>query len=211
MEFEEFPKIARLSRDIVITEKIDGTNAQVLITDKELYSEAMKAQGKTPYWSVECQKNGTIIYNDLLIRVGSRTRYLNHQEDNFGFWKWVSENASEISKLGPGRHYGEWWGHGIQRNYGLTERRFSLFNVGRWNKDNVPKCCSVVPTLYMGVFSTVHVDHIMDSLADVGSRAAPGFKDPEGIIIYHTASRQLYKKTLENDESPKSKLAEIKK
>ena len=31
--FSQFPKMARLSREIVITEKIDGTNAQVLITD----------------------------------------------------------------------------------------------------------------------------------------------------------------------------------
>jgi hypothetical protein len=27
-EFVEFPKIARLSREMIITEKIDGTNAQ---------------------------------------------------------------------------------------------------------------------------------------------------------------------------------------
>lgn len=29
--FAEFPKIARLSRECVITEKIDGTNAQVVV------------------------------------------------------------------------------------------------------------------------------------------------------------------------------------
>ena len=33
MEFEGFPKIARLSREIVVTEKIDGTNARVCITE----------------------------------------------------------------------------------------------------------------------------------------------------------------------------------
>lgn len=32
-EFNGFPKIARLSRECVITEKIDGTNAQIFITD----------------------------------------------------------------------------------------------------------------------------------------------------------------------------------
>jgi hypothetical protein len=32
MEFTEFPKMARLSRDVIITEKIDGTNAQVFIS-----------------------------------------------------------------------------------------------------------------------------------------------------------------------------------
>mgnify|MGYP002129949175 CR=1 FL=1 len=33
LEFLEFPKMPRLSREIIITEKIDGTNAQLLITE----------------------------------------------------------------------------------------------------------------------------------------------------------------------------------
>lgn len=33
MLFEEFPKIGRLSRDMVITEKIDGTNGCIGIGD----------------------------------------------------------------------------------------------------------------------------------------------------------------------------------
>ena len=35
MKFEKFDKIPRLSRDIVITEKIDGTNAQIYIINKQ--------------------------------------------------------------------------------------------------------------------------------------------------------------------------------
>ena len=31
IEFPEFPKIARLSRDVVIAEKLDGTNASIYI------------------------------------------------------------------------------------------------------------------------------------------------------------------------------------
>lgn len=31
MEFTSFPSISRLSREIVITEKIDGTNASIYI------------------------------------------------------------------------------------------------------------------------------------------------------------------------------------
>ena len=31
MEFQDFPKMARLARDVIVTEKIDGTNAQVCI------------------------------------------------------------------------------------------------------------------------------------------------------------------------------------
>ena len=34
--------------------------------------------------------------------------------------------------LVPGRHFGEWWGSGIQRGYGLDEKTFSLFNAYRW-------------------------------------------------------------------------------
>ena len=32
-EFESFPSISRLSRQCVVTEKIDGTNAQVFVGD----------------------------------------------------------------------------------------------------------------------------------------------------------------------------------
>lgn len=31
MTFEAFPKISRLRRNVIVTEKIDGTNAQVFI------------------------------------------------------------------------------------------------------------------------------------------------------------------------------------
>jgi hypothetical protein len=36
-----------------------------------------------------------------------------------------------------------------------------------------------------------------------GSYAAPGFMDPEGIMIYHTAAGQFFKKTLVDDEAGK--------
>lgn len=38
MAFQPFPKIARWSREVIITEKIDGTNASVIVSDdgKEL-------------------------------------------------------------------------------------------------------------------------------------------------------------------------------
>jgi hypothetical protein len=31
--FEKFPSIKRLSRDMIVTEKIDGTNASICITE----------------------------------------------------------------------------------------------------------------------------------------------------------------------------------
>jgi hypothetical protein len=176
-DFIPFPKIARLSREIIVTEKIDGTNAQVWISD-----------------------DGTEI------RAGSRSRWITPQDDNFGFAAWVEANHAELLTLGPGRHFGEWWGAGIQRRYGLTEKRFSLFNVSRWN-DARPECCSVVPTLYRGEFSQNMIDAAICKLALHGSSAAPGFMKPEGIVVFHVAANIGFKKTLERDDEPKSKAA----
>jgi hypothetical protein len=178
-EFEAFPKIKRLSREIVITEKIDGTNAQVFITE------------------------------DGQILAGSRTRWITPQSDNYGFAAWVAANTEELRKLGAGRHFGEWWGSGIQRRYGLAEKRFSLFNTAKWSDDAVrPACCSVVPVIYTGPFETGMVDEVIEHLRVHGSHAAPGFMDPEGIVVFHTASSQLFKKTVKGDERHKNELAE---
>ena len=188
IEFKEFGKIARLSRDCVITEKIDGTNAQIYI--------------------YECPRpdvDGSKTCGEPHLLVGSRTRWLSLAEDNHGFYKWSMDHREELMQLGQGRHYGEWWGSGIQRGYGLPqgEKRFSLFNTGRWNVDTVPSCVSVVPVLYAGLFSTTEALNCLDMLRVFGSRAAPGFKRAEGIIVYHTAGNVYFKKTLEKDEAPK--------
>lgn len=36
MKFKEFPKLSRFSRDIIISEKLDGTNSSICILNKEL-------------------------------------------------------------------------------------------------------------------------------------------------------------------------------
>lgn len=173
MEFTPFPKIARWSRDIIITEKIDGTNAAVVISD----------DGKE-------------------IRAQSRTRFIQPGNDNFGFALWVEQNKEALLALGPGHHFGEWWGVGIQRGYDLHERRFSLFNVSRWQAER-PACCSVVPVLYSGPIGEQPIWLALDKLVDEGSVAAPGYMKPEGIVIFHTHSGALFKKTLEKDDAGK--------
>lgn len=177
IEFKEFPKMPRLSRDIVITEKIDGTNASILFTEKgEMF-------------------------------VGSRTRWITPQDDNYGFAKWAYENKEELKKLGEGHHFGEWWGSGIQRKYGLEkgDKRFSLFNTYRWSDEEVrPKCCSVVPVLYSGEFDTHKIEEVLNNLIKTGSIASPGFMKPEGIVVFHIAGNFGFKKTIEKDEIPKS-------
>lgn len=165
-EFVPFPKIPRLYKECVITEKIDGTNGVIYITDD----------------------------NEMF--VGSRNRWLSAESDNFGFHRWTMENKDQLMKLGPGRHHGEWWGSGIQRGYGLTkgEKRFSLFNTNIWNEENQPpECCSVVPVLYQGEFSTNALDDVMDKLWNYGSVASPGFMKPEGVMIYHSSANHYFK------------------
>jgi hypothetical protein len=164
-EFVPFPKIPRLHKECIVTEKIDGTNGIIYITDD----------------------------GDMFI--GSRNRWLSEDADNFGFHRWVTENKNELMKLGPGRHHGEWWGSGIQRGYDLPkgEKRFSLFNVSIWNEENKPACCYVVPTLYSGDFSTNALDDAMDHLWYNGSVASPEFMNPEGVMIYHSAANHYFK------------------
>ena len=47
-------------------------------------------------------------------------------------------------------------------------------------------------------------DHMLERLRASGSFAAPGFMNPEGVVVFHTASGTFFKKTLEKDEQPKS-------
>lgn len=133
MEFIPFRKIGRLSREITVTEKIDGTNGVIFIGELD--------QPK--------------------FLVGSRSRWIPQDTDNHGFARWAYEHKDElIAGLGPGWHHGEWWGNGIARGYGINEKRFSLFNTSMWAVNEIalteasqwppngrlpPACCHVVP------------------------------------------------------------------
>lgn len=194
-EFIPFEKISRYSNGVVITEKLDGTNAQVYI--EEILPDTDYSAATSVFTPGLAGETAFAIY------AGSRNRWIKPGDDNYGFAKWVHENASELIKLGPGRHFGEWWGSGIQRRYGLNEKRFSLFNCGRWTGEALPACCHVVPMLFSGRLEEGTVDSVMATLKAGGSVAAPGFMDPEGIVLFHTASRTLYKKTFEHDTAGK--------
>lgn len=202
-EFKPFQSIPRYSRDIIITEKIDGTNGQILITPE----------------------------GDMF--VGSRSRWLNEtrEGDNYGFYKWCMDNKDELMKMGPGRYIGEWWGLGIQRGYGVSEKRFSIFPG--FPVKEMPACISMVPILYEGsmMISERHpfwiewqeslkglklendeiikmgkeaIPNVMHKLKIMGSIAAPGWMKPEGIVVFHKSSKQLFKKTFDNDDKGKS-------
>jgi hypothetical protein len=209
---------------MVITEKLDGTNSQIYIHDerflldtevKGVQVQIGKPVGDIPF----------IYSNDgIHIAAGSRTRWITPEQDNHGFARWVRDNAPALAELGHGRHFGEWWGQGIQRKYGLSEKRFSLFNTRRWClhgtepkpipsnnpvaevkfQQPLPKVVSLAPVLYEGEFSTKTADLILASLKRHGSMAAPGFMNPEGICIFHEAAQIVFKKTIEDDTNPKS-------
>lgn len=197
VEFHPQPKIARFNRQVIVTEKIDGTNAAVLVHE----------DGRVE----ACSKNRVLI---------------DSEPDNFGFRAWVKQNEDGLRQLGPGLHRGEWWGQGIGRKYGGRPKTFSLFNVQRWfdprgtyplpqsfiefiKANNIvqqplPDCVSLVPVL--GVVSRPDgpvIDALLGTLRDHGSVAQPGFAKPEGIVLFHTSSQQLFKITTEKDESYK--------
>jgi hypothetical protein len=52
-------------------------------------------------------------------------------------------------------------------------------------------------------FDTGIISQVLDALRANGSVAAPGFMKPEGVVVFHTASGQLYKKTIDGDAVPK--------
>lgn len=181
--FEPWPKIPRLRNEIVtITEKIDGTNAQILVTE------------------------------DGQVHAGSRSRWLGGLDakgkvaDNYGFHAWVREHEAELVKLGPGRHYGEWWGYGIgPRGYGVPDKRLALFNTFR-PATSLPGCVGQVPVLYTGPGLELSriVSELIETLKTKGSVAAPGYMRPEGLVVYSSLTKSRYKVLCENDEGRKA-------
>lgn len=184
-EFVPFPKIPRLNRPVVVTEKIDGTNACIVVTD-----------------------GGHVLAQ-------SRKRFIAPGDDNFGFAAWVAEHAEELAeRLGPGHHFGEWWGRGIQRGYDMEDRRFSLFNTHRWGNEDlgldlVEAGVDVVPVLghLESLADRQGLTRILERLRVRGSEAQPGFMRPEGVVLFHVQSQHIYKVLLENDDVPKGAVA----
>jgi hypothetical protein len=179
-EHESFEKLKRF-REITVTEKIDGTNAQVVVDE-----------------------HGAV-------RAGSRTRLITPEADNYGFARWVQENSDELrSILGIGRHFGEWFGAGIQRRYGLDHKRFALFNTRQWahladpgfwaaKPSPLEGVLTVVPVLYQGAFDTTQIALALNLLQVRGSAAAPGFLQPEGVVVFDPQTGAKWKRTLDGD------------
>jgi hypothetical protein len=186
-EFAKWPSIQRLSSEICwITEKIDGTNGVIYVPD----------DASSP------------------IIAGSRERWLSNEDgtppikgqDNYGFAAWVYDRRESLRRLGPGTHYGEFHGAGIQRKYCLPDKRFASFEY--WRSDiAIPGVC-VVPILYTGEPYEGVIKNTVDALIDGGSRLYPGFMKPEGVVVtYKNMNHCKFKRLCENDKIHKRQLA----
>ena len=168
-EFKPWPKIKRDNPfNVTITEKIDGTNACIIIEDGDI------------------------------VGVQSRKRLITPEDDNFGFAAWVYTHYKDLLKLGHGYHYGEWAGPGIQKNpHNLEEKTFFLFNTFRWNDDNPnrPECCSVVPVLFAG---RMEHDTVIGLLEELFESDGLTKNTSEGVIVYYHLFRQYSKHTIKS-------------
>ena len=186
IEFKAFPKIERFDGfGMSITQKIHGTNAHILIKD------------------------------GCILGVGSRTRWLTVEDDNYRFCKYVTENAKElIAFLGDGHHFGEWAGTGINSGEGLEGNKFVLFDWKRHSKNltkaPMPDGVEIVPVLvYSARFSDDLIKKTMDELREGGSRLVDGFMRPEGIVI--NVNGVLYKKVFDKEDTKWDKPDKVKK
>lgn len=217
--FSAWPKIPRWNREVVITEKIDGTNAAIII-EQPSPPEGV-AHDPALLWHDRKYDQEAGVYRYTTVHAQSRSRLIYPGADNFGFAGWVQENAvALVNLLGPGRHFGEWYGKGIQRNYGLDHKRFALFNTHRWSNEDtlgsglpidVVPVLQVVPSpgeLFPAYESEpTLIDMAVENLRRHGSALVPGFKKPEGVVLWHTAARQSFKILLEGDDVPKGQAA----
>lgn len=176
LEFTGFNSIERLESPVTVWEKLDGTNSQIVVDADQFL-------------------------------VGSRNRWITPEDDNFGFARWAYENQRALTEiLGPGRHFGEWFGGKIQRGYGLKEKSFALFDTRYKEKETtfIPQL-TMCPVLYEGVYRADLVEELLLKLKTEGSVAAPGFMNPEGVVLRFHRNGALFKKVFDEVKVPKIK------
>lgn len=203
-DFKAYPKIPRLEKAFrySITEKLDGTNGIIHIVPignhGSAHVEALAA-GAIATFAEDETGPGTAMF------AGSRSRWLSPGKgtDNYGFAQWVKDNADCLhTLLEPGTHYGEWWGGGVQRNYGLDRKFFTLFNpfryehlpqFGKMRLDNGYSLLTTVPVLAHGTDPEALHLQLESCIYKIrqGSVAVPGFPNPEGLVV--TIGNQNFK------------------
>lgn len=205
--FEAWPKTPRLFKEsMVITEKIDGTNSAVGI--KSYPPGSIVAEGFGDARLIETGEADYLVYAQSRNRIILPVYFGGKGADNYGFAEWVWSNAHELARvLGEGLHYGEWWGHGIGRGYGMEMRYFSLFNTSRWRhlaspeaREAIkpPEALRVVPVLSIHTLDTDVIRETLSMLGAAGSQAAPGYDNPEGICVFLQAAQRTFKVTFDD-------------
>jgi hypothetical protein len=210
LEFEPWGKTPRfVNETITITEKIDGTNACIVILpyDAEAHHE-MTSTGKALMLNMD-EVPGFEPTHTFATQSRKKFIWPGKQSDNAGFAQWAWDNAVDIvGDLGYGKHYGEWWGRGIQRGYEQDTKKFSLFNPWRYSEDGdrlfTVKEMGTVPILYTGTASEEAVKSSLFYLEMEGSVAAPGYMRPEGVIVSYKLAQRSYKAFVNDDGIPKS-------
>lgn len=179
--FKAWPKIPRLENEVYhITEKIDGTNACIIIVPYDFLNHSGSI------FPLYINKEYS-----LCVFAQSRTRLITPENDNFGFAKWVKENAEQLIKdLGEGYHFGEWWGYGINRGYDTAFKRFSLFNPTKHSE-----VCYNVPYIKGECSKFLHesIEDCKQRLISNGSFAMPGYMKPEGLVVYAEKAKCYWK------------------
>ncbi len=153
-DFRKWGKTPRVNNaKVVITEKLDGTNASIY-------------------------RDGDI----LMAGSRNRWIYPGRKTDNHGFAGWVADNrAALLTILGEGWTYGEWIGKGIARNYGLDHREWRIFSryVDAEGVDNVhmvPLLCETTLEVMVDI-----IDCVSEVLINKGSNINE-FHRPEGVV-----------------------------
>jgi hypothetical protein len=188
-EFKGWGSTTRENKNKTITEKLDGTNACVVI-----YNGKVTAQSRKRIVTPDDDNYG------------------------FAKWVDKNKEAL-LNTLGYGYHYGEWYGEGIQKNpLGIEGKRFALFHATKYTEGNGFDLSRVqgletVPLLHHGQCDVWTIPHIMQELEEYGSKVEgakvvgqietfPGFAihaKAEGIIVWNNETKTRTKILLEND------------
>ncbi len=191
-EFHKYFKIPRIENEtFTISEKIDGSNGLIYVHHAR-FDDVKKGVDRS------------------YILAGSRSKWLiddgSKTWDNHGFGSWVEENEEDLYSLDEGYHYGEWYGKGINRGYGLLDKRFMLFNYGRYAEKlrladsgllfNMPTKVQVETVFH----HNVKFEQLFQIIAEVryhlthdGSKHVQGYIKPEGLIVRSELSGKLWK------------------
>jgi hypothetical protein len=201
-EHRTWPKTPRLTVPFVITEKIDGTNSCVAVSRLGDRDGVAAADLDFP------EHHGVrVVFTEagcFALRAASRTRWIAPgPKDNFGFAAWVHEHAEQLVNLGPGRHYGEWFGQGIQRGYGMSNRCFALFDE-KWRNSlpyGLPANVGVVPRVATaaGHELSKRVAWALDHLDREGSYVGEPGAVAEGVVVASMSSHPIRFKALADE------------